>query len=315
MRSFVLLVVAAIAWSSVASSQGEPNAMELQLDKLFIYSDLVVDGIVEKITTIVVPPGDYAPGVLGPDMPIAIILFRVNSVLLGYPQPEYIEIVARKLGSPGHYCFDLQEGDRYILNLQYGDTGKLFEPGRYFTRDDSERFLIRNSEWIQGRKDRPLAKGELAVLYDAIQKVADERSLESLTRRADLIVRGKVIEIVKPHDLTAMGQEKNIQKIRLMVESTMKGEVKDSSIVISIINVGLYKPSWRRHVSDMHIGEEWIAFLKHAEEPGYYPFAGVNGMFMIKGDKVIRNNNNQLVTTYSPKQLEMEAIKAAAEGE
>ena len=100
-----------------------------------------------------------------------------------------------------------------------------------------------------------------------------------------------------------------------MVDSTMKGKVKDYSIIISMINVGLYEPSWRTRVSDMHIGEEWIAFLKYAEEPGYYPFAGVNGLFMIKGDKLIRNNNNQLATTYSPKQLELEVRAAVAERE
>jgi hypothetical protein len=315
MKPFVLLVVAAIAWSSVASSQDEPKATDLRLENSFIYADLMVEGVVEKITTVTVPPGDYAPGSPGLNMPVAIILFRVNRVLLGYPQPERIEIVARKWGSPSHYCFDLQEGDRYILNLHYGDTGKLFEPGRYFTRDDSERFLVKNSEWIQGRKDQPLARGELKTLYDAIQKAAEERSLEVLTHRADLIVRGRVVEIANPHDLTATGQEKNIQKVRLVVDSTMKGKVKDYSIIISMINVGLYEPSWRTRVSDMHIGEEWIAFLKYAEEPGYYPFAGVNGLFMIKGDKLIRNNNNQLATTYSPKQLELEVRAAVAERE
>lgn len=315
MRSFVLLVVLAIAWSSFASSQSEPDETDLGIEKSFVYSDLAVDGIVEKITTITVPMEDYAPGAPGPNIPVAIVLFKVNRVLIGYPRPERIEIVARKWASPGHYCFDLQEGDRYILNLHYGDTGKLFEPGRYFTRDDSERFLVKDSRWIQGRRDQPLAEGDLKTLYDAMRRVAEDRSVEVLTQRADLIVRGRVVEIKEPHDLTALGQEKHIQKIKLLVESTMKGKVNGDYIIISVINVGLYKPSWRTRVADMHVDEEWIAFLKYAEEPGYYPFAGINGLFMIKGDKVIRNNNNQSVTTYSPKQLEQEALKAVAEGE
>lgn len=315
MKPFVLLIVAAAAWSSVAFSQDRPSARDSILERSFVYSDLVVEGTVEKVTTVIVPAEDYAPGSPGPNMPIAIILFKIERVLLGLPQPEHIEIVARKWESPGYYCFDLREGDRYVLNLHYGDTGRLFEPGKYFVRDDSERFLIKEAMWSQGRKDRPLARGDLTVLYDAVRRAAKERDVKVLSRRADLIVRGRVVEVEEPHDLTPLGQEKHIQKIKLLVESTMKGKLQSDYVTISVINVGFYEPSWRTRVPDMHIGEDWIAFLKHGEEPGYYPFAGVNGLFMIKGDKVIRNNNNQLITTYTPKQLEQVVIEAAAKEE
>ena len=313
MKPFVLLIVAAVAWSSVASSQGEPNATDLQLEKSFIYSDLVVDGVVEKITTITVPMEDYAPGVRGPNIPVAIVLFKVNRVLIGYPQPERIEIVAKKWGSPGHYCFDLQEGDRYILNLLYGNTGRLFEQGRYFTRLDSERFLVRESRWFQGRKDRPIAEGDLQGLYVAVERAAAERSFEVLTRRADLIVRGKVVATAGADSPMSEEDESGIQRVTLAIQSVVKGDVKDDSIVLSLqTKYGVRRLSWGVLVPSMHVGEEWIAFLKYADDPGYYPFAGVNGLFLVKGDSVTRD---KMVTGYSPRQIELDLRRIAAQGE
>lgn len=316
MKPFVLLVVAVIAWSFVVSSQGTPDTTDLQFEKSFIYSDLVVDGVVEKITTVVVPMEDYAPGVRGPNIPVAISLFKVNRVLLGYPQAEHIEIVAMKWGSSNHYCFDLQEGDRYILNLLYSNKGKLFEPGRYFMRLDSERFLVRDSRWLQGRKDRPIAEGDLQELYAAVEQATAERSFEVLTRRADLIVRGRVVATAGADSSMSEEDESGIQRVTLAIQSVVKGDAKNDSIVLSLqTKYGVRRLSWGVLVPSMHVGEEWIAFLKYADDPGFYPFAGVNGLFLVKGDSVIRDNWNEMVTGYSLRQMELDLRRMAAQGE
>ena len=118
MRPHILLVVLAVAWLSVAFSQGEPSARALEIEKPFIYADLVVEGVIEKITRVTVPQEDYLPGIFGGDMPMAIMEFRIDSVLVGYQPKDYIDIVAGVWTSPSVYHFDFVEGDRYILSLK-----------------------------------------------------------------------------------------------------------------------------------------------------------------------------------------------------
>jgi hypothetical protein len=313
MRSFVLLIIAAIAWSSVASSQAKPDETDLGLEKSFVYSDLVVDGVVEKITTVKMPHGDFVPGAAGPNIPVAIIFFKVNRVLLGYPQPDRIEIHAI-ISKTDHNYFDLAEGDRYVLSLHYGG-GKCFS-GKYISRMTHERFFIEDSRWFQGRKDRPIAEGDVQGLYAAIEQAAAERSFEVLTRRADLIVRGKVVAITGADGSMSEKDESGIQRVTLAIQSVVKGVVEDDSLVLSLqTKYGVRRLSWGVLVPSMHVGEEWIAFLKYADDPGYYPFAGVNGLFLVKGDSVIRDNWNEMVTGSSLRQMELDLRRMAAQGE
>ena len=317
MRSLVVyLAFTTIALCSPALSNPQLIGEDPTLEELFRYSDLVVEGIVERITTVVAPAEDYAPGAPGPSMPFAIILFRVNRVLLGYTQKEHIEIVAMKWESPGQYCFDLQKGDRYIMSLLYSNKGRLFEQGRFFTRLNAERFLVKDLKWFQGRKDQPVAEGDLQELYALVEQAAIERSYSVLTRRADLIIRGKVVATTWTRDSRSDGEESGIQRVTLTIQSIIKGDAKGDSLVLSLLTkYGTRKLPWGVLVPPMHVGEEWIAFLKHADDPGYYPFAGVNGLFMVKGDSLIRNNWNEMETGYSARQMELDLIRMAAQGE
>lgn len=285
------------------------------LEETFLYSDLVIDGVVETIMTLKVPARQFIPnsGAVGPDIPVAVILFKVNRVLAGYTQPDHIKIVAT-VSKSYHNYFDMAEGDRYILSLHYGGGKESFFYKKYISRMTHERFFIKDSRWFQGRKDRPLAEGELSDLYAFIEEVARERSIENLTRQADLIVGGKVIDVWEENDLTDDGG-KPMQMVRLGIESIMKSAIEIDSTVLTIANVGPDESFRSIGLPDMHLGEEWIVFLKYSDETGYYPFAGVNGLFMVEGDTLIRNNYNRLVADISPSQLEnrIKEIVAACE--
>lgn len=314
-KLLIFLAVTAIAWASAAFAQPEPNTTDFKLKESFLYSDLVVDGVVEKITTGTVPHSDIVPGAPGPNIPVAIILFKVNRVLLGYPQPDHIEIHAIESKSFHNY-FDMAEGDRYVLSLHYGGGKGDFLSGKYISRMTHERFFIVDSRWFQGRKDQPIAEGDLQGLYVAVEQAAAERSFEVLTRRADLIVRGKVVATTGADSPMGEEDESGIQRVTLAIQSVVKGDVKDDSIVLSLqTKYGVRRLSWGVLVPSMHVGEEWIAFLKYADDPGYYPFAGVNGLFMVKRDSVIRNNWNEMLTGYSLRQMELDLRRIAAKGE
>jgi len=122
-----------------------------------------------------------------------------------------------------------------------------------------------------------------------------------------------VLDSWKVEEQTEEGITKRIIRTRLDVYDVLKGTVEESSISISTIRKGFYSPEWRMRVPDLKIGEEWILFLKSADEPGYYPFAGVNGLFLVEGDDLYRNNNSRILLHISPEELEAK-VRLALEG-
>ena len=313
-RSLILAAVAMGIMLCPAVSRSEmPQAKLKELERLFLYSDLVVDGVVEKITTHMVPHERLVPGIRGPSMRVAIIAFRVNSVLVGYPQPEHIEI-GSIVSQAYHTYFDLEEGDRYILALRYiCGRENLFLNEKYVTGDIEQKFFVKDCRWFQGRKGQSLAEGELNDLVCVAEEAARKRSIEYLTRQADAIVQGRVADLAEHNEHTDRGLSKHINRITFAVDSIMKGDIRENLITISMITVGLYSPWWRMPAPDMHIGEEWIAFLKWAEEPGYYPFAGVNGLFLVKDNSLIRNRSIAIGITKNQLEIAIGRILAAGE--
>lgn len=315
MKPLVLLAVLAILWLPEAFSPSEPGAMELELEEPFIYADLVVEGGIERIERISVPIDDYLPGVIGPDIDMAIMEFRVDSVFIGYLSQKRIEIVANILTYVSAYHYDFVEGERYILSLHLPAKGKLFEVGRYLVRSDSDKYFIEGDRWVQGGKINRLAEGELRELYNILDKVKHDRSVAHMTKEAELIVRGVVLDSWETHEQTEEGIRKDIIRVKFAIRSIAKGITADSTITISAIDQGFYRPFWRTRVPDMHTGEEWILFLKSAAEPGYYPFAGVNGLFMVEGQELLRNNKNRVHIGLSAGQLEQEVNRIIEGGE
>jgi hypothetical protein len=304
-RLVVYLAFTTIALCSPALSNPQLIGEDPTLEELFRYSDLVVEGVIEKISKVTVSTKDISPNLISHDMPMAIMAFRKDTVLVGYQTERRIEIVDYVTTTPYH--FDFVEGDRYILTLRVPATGgRLFEGARFLAVSGHGKFLIKGSRWIQGDRINPIAEGQLNELYALLGEIQRDRSIERLTQQAELIIRGKVLDMWQGKEQTVEERDKHITRVKLAVQSVMKGAFKSGSLVISMIGVGGYEPLWRTQVPDMHKGEEWIMFLKYADEPGYYPFAGVNGLFLVEGDELIRNNNNRIILPFSPEQLEAE---------
>lgn len=317
MRSLVVyLAFTTIALCSPALSNPQLIGEDPTLEELFRYSDIVVEGVIEKISKVTVPDTDIFPSLAGGlSIPMAIMDFRVDTVLVGYQMKRHIEMVVYITTYPYH--FDYIEGDKHILALRVPGikVGRLFEGGRFLVISGHGKFLIEGSRWIQGDRVKPIAEGQLKELYDILGRAQRDRSIQQLTQQAELIVRGNVLDVGESKERTAEGRDKHITRVKLAVQSVMKGAIKGDSLVVSMISMGFYEPSWRTQVPDMHKGEEWILFLKYADEPGYYPFAGVNGLFLVEGDVLIRNNHNRIIVPFSPEQLEAQVSRVVKAGE
>lgn len=300
-----LLAIAVFAATAVNGEEVKETITAEDIYDSFIYQDYVVEGIVESIIREKVHPQDLIPGSGGRiKIPMARIKFKISKVLIGNLDKSEITLVG--MDSRGQdYEFDLDVGDRYLLALMFWDRGKYHRGGAYSLRRDDARFLIKGNTWFRGRKSAPMSTGRLSDLYRAVEEINNKRSIEVLTREAELVVRGIVVDVWESDDRTELGMSKHIQCIKVKIKSKIKGSLKDDILVFRMIPYVSYQPFWWRRVPAMNVGEDWIVFLKWAEEPGYYPFAGVNGMYRIEDDKLIRDN--RVVLKRTPEDFE-EAI-------
>jgi len=285
-----------------------------------IYSDYinkayVVEGVIQspKLKWILheeYNPYTTHPALLGKKTQIVEIEFTIENVLIGDLEKKYVTLIGLggRLYSGGKTrdLSELETGDKIIIPLRYIPKG-MYESGEklFITGCDNSRFLIKGDTFIRGRKSEPIQTGKVADLYKAIEEIKKMRSIEAITEKAELIVQGKVKNRWTTEDTLSNGLSKHIERVELEIESLFKGNLNNNTVVFSIIIMASYNPPWKTSVP-IHInpGEDWIVFLKWAEEPGYYPFAGVNGMFRLKGDKAIRDNRK-------PVDNSLKAIKAA----
>jgi len=269
----------------------------------FLYKDIVVEGVVEGIEKEMVSHDKVIKDAKAPfKIPFVNIKFKITKVLIGYYEDNYIPITTWLMRS-SDYLFDLEIGDTYILGLNLSALNGEYTKGKYVLGNDADRFLIKQNTWLRGRKSNPIAAGSLDDLYRAIKAIHNMRTLKTLTREADLIARGTVIDRSKTDEQIKEGVYAWVIRIQLDVSSKLKGSLDDDMITIKAIKSGIYKPSWATApVPEMNPGEQWYAFLKWAEEPGYYAFAGVNGLFRVTDNTLMKGGHNR--TQYSPKTFE-----------
>jgi hypothetical protein len=314
-----LLVIAVCALIVSGESSAEPvdTLTVEEVYESFIDEDFVVEGTIESIEKQKIPRRDFSPSIstderiLNRLIPMARVAFKVSRVLIGELDKSEITVVGMVTQSQD-FTFDLEEGDRYIVALHYIDRGAFNKGGTYPLRRDDSRFLIKGNRWFRGRKGEFMGTGRLGDLYRAIEEIRKMRSIESISREADLIVRGTVIDIWSEDEGTVTGQTMHVRYIELNLSAVLKGNIKENDFTFQMLPYVNYRPPWYKLVSVVSPGEEWIVFLKWIPEIGYYPFAGKNGMFKVDNDRLIRDN--RLVLKQTPENLEKDIARAISGG-
>lgn len=295
----IIVIFSAMSWFTMTEAQ---TITDSDLIEDYEYADIVLKGQVEEITEEIIPSESLTPPVTGFNYHIAKIRFRVLDVLVGEWSERYLPLIA--LSHSTEVEFDMKTGNTYIISARYSEYGSYCHGGIFILRQASSRFLIEGDRWTRGSLKNPISEGEIEDLYFAIGRIKQNRSVESLVQRADLIMRGEISDIAKDLSLSDDGIMKDIDKVTINIRSLIKGEYESNSIEIKMIGTGSYRPDWRQRVPEIHKGEEWIIFLQFRDDVGFYPFAGVNWMFQIKNGKVIRNNNNEIDLKKNPDEFE-----------
>jgi len=290
------LVLFAVVFS--ARTQETPTITAEDIYDSFIYEDYVVEGTIKSIELKWVLHEEYNPyisnpALIGKKTQVVEIGFSISRVLIGDIKVKDVILIGknRHAGRKNSYLLDLKKNDRMIIPIRYVDKG-AYKTGEKFQMVgwDSSRFIITDDSFLRGLKDDPIQNGNVSDLYNSLEEIKNMRSTSSITKKAELIVQGFVIDKWVTDDTLSTGRLKYIERIRLSVNSFLKGESDRKTIEFSILTMAGYNPFWRRRFTEINEGEEWIVFLKWAEEPGYYPFAGINGMFKVEGDKLVRDN-------------------------
>jgi hypothetical protein len=134
---------------------------------------------------------------------------------------------------------------------------------------------------VEGDECVPVAKGARVHLDDVLG-VVRMGSLEYVADRCELAILGTVTNVETAQKI---GQISGMfTTVSSTIEEVLKGTWIDATIDYGMFTSGTMRvrvpdPDWIRP------RQRWCAFLEQTET-GYYPFAGLHGLFLVRGDSL-----------------------------
>lgn len=272
------LVLLAFGASATSADIGPPGAVEAN-DPLE-YSHLIVQGTVERIGKTTTTFAEWGFESLGAskELNLTTIDLVVEAVLKGSWNNERISFSLIGQRSRG---FAL--GQKLIVG---GHFNPVYLGGSYTVVDDGAIFRLDGDGWVR-QSDRLMLTG------DQIAQRIRSTSPEAIAGRATIAVLGRVTKVEGRPWISRDGRECPIVECTVRVERTFKGSPGES-LTFSMMSKGGCYPPWRARVpSEMSPGERWYLLLGESED-GYYPVGGVNGMFELRGDKLLYDRQIEL---------------------
>ncbi len=132
------------------------------------------------------------------------------------------------------------------------------------------------------------AQPEETLTSSEVRRKIQEGDLSSVSRAAELVVRGTITSTAESSFATVDGKTGKLMRYTLSVSEVMKGRIPGDEVefVVPKVNAS-YVPVWYRAVPrGIDVGQEWIVLLRESEL-GYYLFSGPNSALMVKGEDLI----------------------------
>jgi hypothetical protein len=237
-------------------------------------SDLVVQGVVQKVE-----PGRFTYPTHPPDslrFDSVKVSMSVQKVLRGNWSAKTITIVV------------LHDSDAFEVGRDYTVCAYWYPiKNSYVTTPWIGFYGKGDGHWIRRLAPDNDVEPDTLSQADVVARI-DKGSLRSVTRRADLVVAGKVIAMDDSVYATANGWHGRVMHYTLQVGEVLKGKV-DRKQVMFVIPGSPETPLGRRPTPEIAVGEEWLLFLQ-SSKLGYYPFAWRNSLLRIENDKLIYNS-------------------------
>jgi hypothetical protein len=208
-------------------------------------------------------------------MVVTEITMRVEKAIAGeYEATDLVFIIPEgkldgyESGIAGEPPMHVSVGDHAIVGLvpRTRDTS-------YNILDNRDAFYkIQGGELIPYQANRYFSfSNPLSV----IERKAREREMPEIFKSADLVCFGTVTDVI--------GAATRSPKLVVKIGETIKGSSSGSEITVDVTNTS-------RSFEDRRPGYQVLLFLRRLDHK-YSPVAGVNGYYVVDGEKITRGHN------------------------
>jgi len=267
----ILLLMALVA--SPGSAQEKQEITQADLEWIVQNLDLIIRGQVTDVEEkLVAPIAVYGHGSNEPNMVITEVTMRISDVLAGSYTGNEIKFILEegelnelRTFSADYAPMHVKVGDSGIVGIAPNTRGteyNILNNRKAFFKIDGTN-LIPYQEEYRLEVDEPL---------EIIEKKAKERHLSEIFRAADLVCLGTVTRLLDPGSPDL--------EISVSIDEILKGTSKKSIIEVDVSDVN-------RSFKRKQPGFQALLFLKKTGS-GYKTVAGVNGYYVLKGEKLYR---------------------------
>lgn len=254
-------------------SQERREISQTDLEWIVQNLDLIVQGqIADMEEKLVSPVSLYGHGSDEAGMVITEITIQISEVLAGNYSSDKIKITLEegelnelKTVSADFYPMDVKIGDIVIAGIVPNTRGtdyNILRHRRAFFKLEGKKLTPYQSEYHLVA-EKPL---------ETIREKARARQLPIVSKTADLICTGTVTRLIDPSS--------PVKEILVRIDETLKGTSEEPTITVNVEDVN-------RSFNNKKPGFHVMLFLKKSGA-GYKTVEGVNGYYVIKGDKLCR---------------------------
>lgn len=245
---------------------------------------LVFQGEVTKVEVILITPKQLYPEANSSvQIPVTEVTIKIEKIIAGDYDGDEIVIVLpegeteRATGGPaGRSRMKVNIGDHAIVAFKLDSQGTGLN-----IMDRDERFYrVEGTELIPYREELYL---DVDKPLEVMATKAKEREMSEVFRTSNLICTGTVTKLI---DLDSPSR-----KLVVSIDETLKGKAEQSEITVDMSNIFL--PSTLQSP-----GFRVMLFLKKGGS-GYMPVAGINGYYLIDGERVTRGHSTPVKMTAS----------------
>jgi len=281
--SLLAMLLLTVADSAAIAQQKRPISQE-SFEWTIEIEPLVFQGMVTKVEVILITPKEvFGVGNTTAQIPVTEVTMKIEKIIAGEYDGDAIRIILpegeteKASGGPaGVARMKVNVGDHAVVAFTLDSQGTglnvLDRDERFFRMEGTELIPYRQELYLA--VDKPL---------EVMAKKAKEREITEVFKASDLICTGTVTQLID--------WDSRSRKLLVSIDETLKGKAEESEICVDLSNVFL--PS-----KIQAPGFRVMLFLKK-DNSGYRPVAGVNGYYVMDGERLTRGHSTPVRMTAS----------------
>jgi|WetSurMetagenome_2_1015567.scaffolds.fasta_scaffold27060_2 hypothetical protein len=280
--SLVAMLVLGIVASVAFAQQKRPISKET-FERMIQNQPLILEGNITEVNVRLMTPKELGGRNSTVHIAVTEVIMKIRKIVAGEYDGDEIRIVLPEgktkditTGPADYGIMKFNVGDHAVVALKLNSEGSgvnILDRGERIFRVEGSS-LIPYREELYLAVDKPL---------EVMAKKAKERELPEIFKASDLVCTGTVTEL---RDL-----DSPLRRFIVSIDETLKGKAEKSEIAVEMSDIFL--PSKLQAP-----GFRVMLFLKK-QGTGYRPVAGVNGYYVMDGERLTRGHSTPVKTTAS----------------